>query len=453
MNNTRELGERPIGALLAKYSIPAVIAMLVNAIYNVVDRIFIGQYAGEAALAGLTIVFPVMMITFAFSSLIGAGGASLLAIKLGEKNEREANHVFGNTLSLGFIVTGTMVLILMANLNGALSIFGATPEIIHYANVYLKIILMGTVFQMMGFVLNSTLRTEGKPILSMVSMIAAAVTNIILDYLFIGIFDMGVAGAAYATIAGQFVGLGILLSYYLRRKSILHPRGKDFIPEINIFIQIITIGFATFVSTVGTSVAMTFINRSLSVYGGLAAVTSLGAINSLFTFFIMPIMGITQGMQPIIGYNYGARQLDRSISTLKYGLMIGIVFSTVIFSLLELFPRQFVGLFLENGSATVDVAVNGLRIFIAMLPLLSINLMGVAYFQSTANGKVSMVLGMLRQFIFLLPLVLILPNYFGLNGVWMAAPIADGLAIAITGMMLLRDVKIKQSVQPILSEA
>lgn len=453
MDRTRELGQRPIGELLAKYSIPAVIAMLVNAIYNVVDRIFIGQFSGEAALAALTVAFPVMMITFAFSSLIGAGGASLLAIKLGEEDKKGANHVFGNTLSFGFIVTGIMVLILQFNLESALMLFGATEEIVSYAASYMHIILMGTVFQMIGFVLNSTVRTEGKPVFSMVSMILAALTNIVLDYIFIGMYGLGVAGAAYATIAGQFVSLAILLSHYLGGKSQLHVTVKDFIPDYHVISQIVTIGFATFVSTVGTSVAMTFINRSLATYGGLAAVTSMGAINSLFTFFIMPIMGITQGMQPIIGYNYGAKKQARSVRTLKYGLIVGISFSTVIFALLQLFPETFVGLFLEEGSATIGVAVNGLRRFIAVLPFLSINLMGVAYFQSTAKGKMSMVLGMLRQFIFLIPLILILPKMMGINGVWMSAPIADSLAIIVTAIMLLRDAKEHGDTHRVLSKA
>jgi len=441
MGEVKALGTQSIGKLLMKYSIPAVIAMLVNAIYNVVDRIFIGQFAGEAALAGLTVAFPIMMITFAFANLVGIGGAALLSIKLGENDRKGANHVFGNTLSFGLIVTGFTLIAIFFNLDNILTLFGATVEVSGYASSYMTIILGGFIFQMTSFVLNSSVRTEGKPVLSMMAMIASAVTNIVLDYIFIGLLDMGVAGAAYATIIGQFVGLSILASFYLRGKSQLKLNMKDIMPDFKVISSIVTIGFATFLSTVGTSVAMAMINRSLSIYGGTAAITSMGAINSLYTFFIMPIMGITQGMQPILGYNHGAKKRERVVKTLKYGILIGMTFSSLVFIVLELFPRPFISMFLDPNSATVDIAVTGLRIFIAMLPVLCINLMGVAYFQSTAQGRKSMILGLLRQFIVLIPVILVLPQFLGLTGVWLATPIADATAIGITGLVLLNDLR------------
>jgi putative MATE family efflux protein len=437
MDKTAELGTKPIGALLAQYSIPAVIAMVVNAIYNVVDRVFIGQFAGEEALAGLTIAFPVMMILFSFANLIGIGGAALISIKLGEKDEKAASKVFGNTLGLGILVMATILLAISTNLQFILGLFGADPGVLDYASVYLRIIFLGSVFQMLSFILNCTVRTEGRPLLSMVAMISSALTNIILDFFFISILGWGVAGAAYATIAGQFVGLGILASFYLRGKSHLHLSVKDFALQGSILIQIVTIGFATFLSTVGTSLAMLFINRGLSTYGGVAAVTAMGVVNSLYTFFIMPVMGITQGLMPIIGYNHGARQKDRVSKTLRLGILIGIVFSTLVFLSMELFPTVFIKMFLEPGSPTIAVTKNGLRIFLLMLPLLSINLIGVAYFQAIGKGRVSIVLGMLRQFLFLLPLLFVLPPLMGLNGVWAATPIADGFAIMVTFIVLL----------------
>lgn len=444
MNDIKSLGSESIGKLLARYSIPAVVAMLVNAIYNVVDRIFIGKFVGEGALAGLTVVFPIMMIIFAFASLIGAGGASLLSIRLGENDLDGGNKVFGNTLSFGIIVTAITLITIRLNLDALLGIFGASEEVLIYASSYMSIILVGFVFQMVSFILNSSVRTEGKPVLSMVAMVTSAITNIVLDYVFIVILNMGVEGAAYATIIGQFAGLIILVRFYLSGKSQLKLKLNDLRLDFYLIGKIISIGFATFVSTIGTSLAMTFINRSLSIYGGTAAITSMGAINSLYTFFIMPIMGITQGMQPIIGYNYGAKNNDRVVKTLKYGLLIGMVFSTMVFSMLELFPSQFLSMFLSKDSSTLDIAVVGLRIFIGMLPFLSINLMGVAYFQSIAQGNISMILGMLRQFIVLIPLILLLPNYIGLTGVWIATPIADGISIVITIFVLLWDITRKR---------
>lgn len=436
MEKTDELGIHPIGKLLAKYSLPAVIAMLVNAIYNVVDRIFIAQFAGEKALAGLTIAFPVMLILFAFASLVGAGGAALMSIRFGEKDARGTSHVFGNMLSVGIIITAVTVIILSFNLEVVLNTFGATPEVLDFSAGYMRIILYGFIFQMLSFMLSGSVRTEGQPILSMLSMIVSAVTNIVLDLLFIGVFGWGVQGAALATVTGQLVGLIILISFYVRGKSVLQLRLKDFKPDWNVFSKIIIIGFSTFIGTVGTSISMAFLNRGLVAYGGTAAITSMGAINSLFTLFFMPMMGVQQGMQPIIGYNHGAQLKDRVFKTLKIGIMVGVLFSTVVFVLLELFPVPFISLFLDPSSATVETAVTGLRIYVLMLPLLCINVFGIAFYQSTGRGGQSFVLGLLRQIIFLIPAVLIMQNLFGLIGVWASVPVSDGLAIIVTAIAL-----------------
>lgn len=441
MTKTSELGTKSIGLLLAQYSIPAVIAMLVNAIYNIVDRIFIGKYVGESALAGLTITFPIMMIIFAFASLIGVGGASLLSIKLGENDEKSASNVFGNSLCLGFIMTLFISVIIFLNLESLLKLFGASKTLLELAIVYMRIILYGFIFQMISFILSGFVRTEGQPLLSMLALLASAIVNIILDYIFIKLFGWGVAGAAYATILGQLVGLIILLNFYFKGRSHLHIRTKNFIPDIKIIIQIVSIGLATFVSSIGTSIAVIMLNLSLSKYGGVEAITSMGAINSLYTFFIMPIMGLTQAMQPIIGYNHGARKLERVNDTLRLGILAGILFSTVVFILLQLLPSFFITMFIKEGSSTVEIAINGLRIFTLMLPVLSINLIGIAYYQAIAKGKTAITLGLLRQFLFLVPILLMLSKYIGLNGVWAATPVADALATLVTIVVLLKTKK------------
>lgn len=437
-NRTNELGTQSIGKLLAQYSIPSVIAMIVNAIYNVVDRIFIGNFAGENALAGLTIAFPVMMVIFAFASLIGIGGAALMSINLGKKDLKETSHVFANMMSLGIIITLALLLYLKFNLDGILTFFGATAETLKYASDYLIIIIYGFIFQMISFNLSGAVRTENRPILSMIAMISSALTNIVLDYIFIVKFDMGVQGAALATITGQFVGLIMLLSFYLRKNSILQLKLKYFIPNKKIFFAIISIGITSFITTLGTSIAMSFMNRGLIEYGGTAAITAMGAINSLFTLFIMPIMGIQQGMQPIIGYNHGANQMDRSYKTLRLGITVGVIFSTFVFILMQVFPKTFISLFINPESDTIGIAVTGLRIFMIMLPLLSINLFAVAFYQSIAKSQQALILGIIRQFVFLIPLILILKNSFGLNGVWSSVPISDGLAIIISLFALIK---------------
>lgn len=441
MDNTAELGTKPIGKLLAQFSIPAIVAMLVNAIYNVVDRVFIGRLVGEEALAGLTIAFPIMMIIFAFSGLIGAGGAALLSIRLGEQNSKGASHVFGNTLTFAFIVTAVVLSVIFINLARILVFFGATSDTLPYATSYMKIILCGFTFQMFSFILGGFVRTEGKPVLSMIVMITSACINIILDYIFIGLMDFGVVGAAYGTIIAQLIGLIIYLNFYIARKSIIHLKIKDFYLDFKVVIKIVTVGLTTFIATISTSIAMIFMNRGLAFYGGTAGVTSMGAINSLYTFFVMPLMGITSGMQPIIGYNFGAKKYDRVKKALILSIVSGAIFSTIVFILLEIFAVPFVSIFLGNGSSTIQTAANGLRIFIIMLPFLSICFMGTAYFQSITKAKHALFLGLLRQFIFLLPLLIILPKIWGLNGVWIATPIADGLAVIVTLIILIVDNK------------
>jgi putative MATE family efflux protein len=438
MKETLELGTKPVGTLLIRYSIPAIIAMLVNAIYNIVDRIFIGRLVGENALAGLTIAFPIMMIIFAFCGLIGIGGAALLSIKLGEKKYHEANRVFANTLFMGFIITATILILFFINIEAILKIFGADIDTLGYSKTYMQIILGGFIFQMLSFIFSNFVRTEGKPRLSMMVMLVAAIMNIILDYVFIGLMGLGVAGAAYGTIIGQFSGLMIYLVYYFSKKSIIRVSLRDFILDLSIAKSILSIGAATFLSTLGTSFSLTLLNRGLLEYGGTAAVTSIGAINSLYTFFVMPIIGITQGMQPIIGYNYGARNYSRVFETLKKAMWIGFIFSTIVFIFMELFATFFVGLFLETGSETIPMAAYGLRIFILMLPVLTISFMGTAFHQSIARGNMSMFLGLLRQFIFFIPLVIVLPKVWGLTGIWIVTPIADGLAVAVTVIALLK---------------
>ncbi len=438
MKETLELGTKPVGTLLIRYSIPAIIAMLVNAIYNIVDRIFIGRLVGENALAGLTIAFPIMMIIFAFCGLIGIGGAALLSIKLGEKKYHEANRVFANTLLMGFIITATILILFFINIEAILKIFGADIDTLGYSKTYMQIILGGFIFQMLSFIFSNFVRTEGKPRLSMMVMIVAAIMNIILDYVFIGLMGLGVAGAAYGTIIGQFSGLMIYLVYYFSKKSIIRVSLHDFILDLSIAKSILSIGAATFLSTLGTSFSLTLLNRGLLEYGGTAAVTSIGAINSLYTFFVMPIIGITQGMQPIIGYNYGARNYSRVFETLKKAMWIGFIFSTIVFIFMELFATFFVGLFLETGSETIPMAAYGLRIFILMLPVLTISFMGTAFHQSIARGNMSMFLGLLRQFIFFIPLVIVLPKVWGLTGIWIVTPIADGLAVVVTVIVLLK---------------
>lgn len=441
MDKTKQLGTAPIGKLLAQYSVPAIIAMIVSAIYNIVDRIFIAQYAGENALAGLTVTFPMMMLIIAFASLIGSGSASVMAIKLGKNDKEGASQTFGNSLTLGAIITAIFMIVCYPNLKSLLTFLGSNSSLLPYATDYMNIILVGFIFQIVSFVLSSSVRIEGHPMLSMVPMLVGAITNIILDFVFIGVFNWGVQGAAIATVTGQFLGFLVLLNFYLKGKSTLPITKEIFIPKFDEIKLIVSVGFTSFLSTIGASVASVFLNRSLIAYGGNAAITAMGAISSLSTLFIMPMIGIQQGMQPIVGYNHGSRLKKRVNKTLKLSLLASSAFALLVFSILQLFPETFMSMFLSKDSTTMPLAITGLRYTIFMLPVLSISFIGTSYFQSIAKSKEAIILGSLRQFILLIPLVIVLPKMFGLTGVWLSTPVADAFTILATSILLIINVK------------
>ncbi len=439
MKRQEELGTKPVGKLLWAFSFPSIFAMVVNAVYNVVDRIFIGRFVGEGALAALTVAFPVMMILFALGGLLAGGVSACMAIQFGRKDVKKAGRYFANGISIGIIIVIALVAVLFWQLDNILQLFGADESILSQANIYMKIILGGFIFNMIAFIFNHTIRTEGNAHLPMVAMLASAVVNIVLDALFIIVFGWGVMGAAAATAIGQMSGFFILIPFYLRGKSHLELTISDFIIHAVIVKQIMITGMATFIGTMGNSIALGFLNQRLSIYGGTEAITSMGAINGLFTLFFLPLMGLQQGMQPIIGYNFGADKHDRVNRTLKLGILWAVGFSTLIFLALQIFPQFFMGMFINPSSPTMGVAVRGLRIYVIMLPLLGLNILGITFFQATDQGKKALILSMLRQFICLVPLLTVLPYQFGLTGVWAAVPAADGLAIVITTIALLRN--------------
>lgn len=447
MKNTKHLGTEPIGKLLIEFSIPAIIAMVVNAIYNIVDRIFIGKYVGEQALAGLTIAFPIMIIIFAVAALIGQGGANLISIKLGEKDNKGADRVFTNTIVMAVVLGMFMIILGVLNLNILLRVLGADQEVFTNAKDYMNIIFMGVIFQLIAFNLNNMARAEGFPVIAMQSMVISGVTNIILDYVFIGLMGIGVKGAALATIIGQFIGLLILFKHFIKGESSLKIDVKHIIPDKKVVGKILSVGSPTFITTIGTSASMMVLNIYLGKYGGTPAITSMGAINSLYTLVIMPILGIQGGMKPIVGYNYGARKFTRVNETLLKAVGIGIVFSTIVFTILQLFPETFISLFLDKSSDTMHIAVNGLKVYIATLPIVCINIFGVGYFQAIANSKKAIMLGSLRQFVYLLPLLLTLPHFFNLKGVWISVPIADFMAVVTTLALLIHDIRLRKNIK------
>lgn len=439
--NTNSLRDDSIISLIAKFSIPAIVGMVVNAIYNIVDRIFIGKYVGEEALASLMVVFPIIMIVFAISVLISQGGSNLVSIRLGERKEEEASKIFTNTIVLGFFAIIIVLGITMTLLDEMLLLMGTSGLVFEFSKSYLGIYLMFTPIALYSFMFSTIVRAEGHPNLSMNSMIASALTNIVLDYVFIAIFGWGVAGGALATGIGQTVGFCILLTHFINKKSKLHFDTKNLKPNWEITKETFSIGFPSFLTTVGTSAFMLILNFSLNEYGGVAAVTAMAAINSLFTIVIMPINGVQGGIQPIVGYNHGAKLHNRVRETIVKAIMITVSFSFVFFVIIQAIPATLLSMFIASDSDTMPVAIQGLRIFILGLPFVCINIISVGYFQATQKPKIAITLGVIRQFVILIPLLLILPKFIGLLGVWLAIPIADYIAICISGLMLRYDFK------------
>ncbi len=443
----KNLREDSISSLIAKFAIPVIIGLLVNAVYNIVDRIFISNYVGEEALASLMIVFPIMMFIFALSVLIGNGASNLISIRLGENKEHQANKIFTNTIVLNTIIILVIAGISLYFLDDILVFIGATGLVFDYAKTYLSVYLFFTPVAITSYILSTVVRAEGYPNLSMYSMVLSGLTNILFDYIFICIMGMGVAGAALATGIGQTLGFIILLLHFIRKKSSLHIEKESLLPDINVVKDIIVIGFPSFLSMVGVSLFMSVFNVNLNKYGGVPAVTAMAAINSLFTIIIMPINGLQGGVQPIIGFNHGAKLTSRVRETIIKGIIIGCSFSTVAFIVIESMPQVLLSMFIDTNSNTMPIAVTGLRIFMLSLPLISINILAVAYFQATQRAKTAMFLGLLRQFFLLIPLILILPNLFnlGLVGVWLAVPVADFIGIIITVILLKYDFKKEDS--------
>lgn len=439
MDHTKQLGTAPILKLVIKFSLPTIFAMFVNAIYNIVDRIFVGLYVGEDALGGLTVSFPIMIVGFSVGTLFAIGGATLISIKLGAGEPDKANNVFGNTATL-ILISGVLMMILgQIFLPQLLSVSGATATNYPYAFSYMRIIILGIVLQLASFTMAAIVRSEGKPFLSMISQIVSACTNILLDYLFIGPLGMGVEGAAIATIIGQLVGFGILFNhYFISKQSLLKLKAAYMHLNWPLVRQIVTIGASSFVINLGTGISASFTNAGLATYGGDPALTSYGAINSLFTLVLMPVLGLLQGIGPIMGYNHGMRQPSRVWRTLWTGVGLGSIFTFTMFILMELLPETFASLFLDPASPTMAVCAQGLRLQMLALPVLSFSVLSTAYFQSTAQGHKSLFISLVRQLLVVVG-VLTLPSFLKLNGIWLSGPVSEALTLVLSGFMLAAD--------------
>lgn len=444
MNQNIELSQEPITKLVWKYSIPAIIGMIVVALYNAIDRMFIGNIpsVGDLAIVGVGVTMPISSLIIAFEMLVGIGTSAVMAKKLGEGKKEEAEKALGNALILGLIVGVSLTLVGIIFCEPILKLFGASEGSLVYAKGYINIILLGVTPYIVGFSLNTTIRANGNPKMAAVTLIISCLLNIILDPLFIFGLGWGIQGAAIATVISQCVVTIWVIIYYTKGKAYLKMKKKNLWLDKKLVKSIMTIGASAFAMQVAASLVQVTANNALKVHGGDMAIGAMATISSISMMFLMPVYGINQGTLPIIGFNYGAKLFDRAKKTFLYATIAAVGILAVGMVLVQMMPNRFVELF---GSSTelVEIAVDGIRIYLLMLPVSAIAITGANYFLSIGKAKESMILSLLRQVIIFIPMVMILPTFMGLKGVWVAQAVSDLGAAIITGIFLVKALKKK----------
>lgn len=442
MEKENRLGTEKIPKLLMEFAIPAIIGMMVNGIYNIVDRIFIGNdpSLGSLGLAAVSITYPVTLVLLAFALMVAVGGATIFSISLGKKEKDKAQHYLGNALTLAIILGALFMIFGNIFIEPILVFLGASAEVLPYAEEYLSIILYGAIFQAIAMTLNNFARADGNPRVSMISMLIGAGFNIVFDYIFIVQMGWGMAGAAYATIGGQFLSMIWQLFYFLSARSNVKLKIKNMALKKIYIISILSIGIPAFMLQIANSILNIILNNTLVNYGGDVAVSVAGIITSAVTLIIMFVGGLIQGMQPITSYNYGARKIDRVKEVLKLGSIIGGIITTIGFLVIQIFP-EFVVMMFNQEPAVVELGVPALRIWVLAFPLVGIQIVWANYFQAIGEVRLASFLNLMRQIIVLIPLILLFSNLFGLYGIYFAVPTADLLAFAITTYFFRRQFK------------
>ncbi len=441
MNHSKQLGEEKITRLLIRFSVPAVVGMLVNALYNVIDRIFVGRGVGSLGIAGITVSFPIMLVTMAFAMLIGIGATSLISIRLGEQKKQEAELVAGNAVVLLIVISTCLAVLGLVFLHPLLRALGASAEVLPYAAGYLSIILLGTIIMGISMGMNNFIRAEGNPKIAMYTMLIGAVINTILDPIFIFSFGMGVQGAAIATVIAQSISAVWVLYYFLWGNSVLKIRLQHLRLNGLIVRKIMAVGFPMFALQLTNSVQQTIINKSLGFYGGDIAISAMGIIFSITTLIVMPVIGVNQGAQPIIGYNYGARQYYRVKEAVKSALILATTILLIGFLISRLFPESIIALFNNTDKELFEVGIRALSVFLLFLPVIGFQIISSGYFQAVGKAKQATVLSLSRQIFLFIPALLIFPKFWGLDGIWLAAPFSDLGSALIAGIWLYYELR------------
>jgi len=440
-DRTKELGTKPIGALLMQYAVPAIIAMTASSLYNMVDSVFIGQGVGAMAIAGLAITFPLMNLSAAFGAMVGVGTATMISVRLGQKNREEAQHFFGNSMTLNILMGILFMAVILSFLDPILRFFGASAQTLPYAREYMEWILYGNVFTHLYFGLNAVLRSAGHPRTAMYATILTVLLNIALDPLFIYGLDLGIKGAAIATIISQCVSLCWQLWIFSRPTEVVFIRRDTWALRPRIVGGILSIGLSPFLMNACSCLVILLINRGMVAYGGDLAVGAYGIDNRILFFFAMIVMGFNQGMQPIAGYNYGARLNHRVREVLFKTISYATLVMTVGFIICEVFAEQIVQAF-TTDKELIQMAAHGMRIDVALFPVIGFQMVTGNFFQSIGQAGKSIYLSLTRQLLFLVPALLLLPNLMPilglpkLDGIWLSLPVSDGLASLNAAVLL-----------------
>ncbi|MBQ1201777.1 MAG: MATE family efflux transporter [Alistipes sp.] len=461
--NTLSLGTDNIGSLLWRYAAPAIIAMASNSIYHIIDSIFVGHGVGGAAIAGMAITMPIMNIAGAFGAMVGVGAAARMSIRLGEGNMQAAEKTLANAVMLNLILGFALMAFMLIFLDPILQLFSggnASAETIGYARDFMRIILLGNMTQHMYLGLNEQIRASGYPQKSMRIILTAVALNLCLNPLFIFKFGWGIKGSALATVISQAVSFLIASSHFCQKSSFVRFRRAAFVLDWKIIKAIISIGLAPFMVNICASLVAAFVNTALLKYGGTGVhdvvqtthasadifVGAYGIANRVVMLLIMVIQGLNQGMQPIVGYNFGAKQYDRVRKALYMTIGCGMTISTLGFLACQIFPEGIASLFVDSakgGDETLMIAAasQAMRIIVTMFPLVGFQIVAAAFFQYIGHAKLAIFVSMTRQMLFLLPLLWIIPRYMGATGVWMSMPIADCASITLAAILLYRELK------------
>ncbi len=440
MSQTEEFSQGKLFPMIVRYSVPAAISLLITAIYNIVDRIFVGNFCGTSALAGLSVCFPLSFLMMAVALTCSAGGASLFSLFHGSGETKDMSRSFGNSYLMVVVFELVLTVLLLLLTDPILQLFGVTETCYVYAVEYYRIVALGCIFQGISQVCCDFVRVSGKPVMGMCVTGIGAVTNIILDFLFVVVFDMGVQGAAVATVIGQFCSAAFGSVLIFSGRTLVKITGDIFRIRTGLAARIISCGFSLFIAQVAMGLISLVYNGQLGKYGGDTAISVYAVVSSVMTFVIMPASGISQGIQPILGNNYGAGKYHRVMETLGKASVLSVGITCVIWVGVLLFARQLIFLF-GGGEEMVAIGVSGLRINFVITPILGFVMLATTFFQSLGKPAPSILITAFRQIIFLIPFIYILPVFLGINGIFWAQPISDAFALVLSLGLILRERK------------